>query len=357
MKRTLVSIALLGAIGPAAHAQSAITIYGLVDGGIEAERGGIAGNIVKVSSGIGAASRLGFKGVEDLGGGLSALFVLESGLLIDTGTSDVAGAAFNRQAFLGLKDQRLGAITLGRQYTLTYNALGQVGDPFGAGLAGSAKNLFPVAGANLRSNNSVIYTSPAWNGLTAEALYSVGEVAGNSSAGRQFNLGLNYTRGPLNARLAYNNRNNDTAAVTTNGIGHNTLFVANYDFTAAKLFFAYSADKGMNSAPLNNATPRPYGRVFNPSLKGDDLLLGAHIRVGAAGTIIASYIRKNDKTAPNQDARQYAVGYTYALSKRTSAYASYGMITNRNGAAYTVGNNSDAGTGDRATNIGVRHSF
>lgn len=357
MKKTIITAALLGAISQAAFAQSGITIYGLVDAGIEAERGGAAGNVVKLSSGIGSASRLGFRGTEDLGGGLSALFVLESGVLIDTGASDVAGAAFNRQAFVGLKSNSLGAVTLGRQYTLTYNALGQVGDPFAAGLAGSAKNLFPVAGANLRANNSVIYTSPTMNGFTAEALYAVGEVPGNSTAGRQFNLGLNYAKGPLTARLAYNNRNNDTATVTNNSIGHNTLFVANYTFKVAKLFFAYSADKGMNSAPLNNATPRPYGRAFNPTLKGDDLLLGAQIPVGASGTLITSYIRKNDKTTLNQDAQQYALGYTYALSKRTSAYASYGMIKNKNGAAYTVGNNSDAGTGDRATNLGVRHSF
>jgi GBP family porin len=357
MKKTIVSIALLATAVPAAWAQQSITIYGLVDAGIESDRGGAAGNIVKVSSGIGAASRLGFKGVENLGNGMSALFVLESGILVDTGASDAAGQVFNRQAFVGLKSERLGSITMGRQYTLTYNALGQVGDPFGAGLSGSAKNLFPVAGASLRANNSLIYTSPAWNGVTAEALYSLGEVAGNSTAGRQFNLGLNYARGSLNARLSYNNRNNDTAAVTTNSIGHNTLFVANYDFKVAKLFFAYSADKGMNSAPLNNATPKPYGSVFTPTLKGDDLLLGAQVPVGAAGTLIASYIRKNDKTAPDQDAAQYAVGYNYALSKRTIAYASYGMISNKNGAGYTVGNNSDAGTGDRATNIGVRHTF
>jgi len=332
MKKTIVHIALLGAISPAALAQSSVTIYGMVDAGIEAERGGAAGNIVKVSSGIGSASRLGYRAVEDLGGGVAALFVLESGLLVDTGASDVAGQAFNRQAFLGLKSRELGSITLGRQYTLTYNALGQVGDPFGAGLAGSAKNLFPVAGASLRANNSIVYTSPAVNGFTAEALYAVGEVAGNSTAGRQFNLGLNYSKGPLNARLAYNNRNNDTATVTTNSIGH-------------------------NSAPLNNATAKPYGRVFGPTLEGNDVLLGAQVPVGVAGTVIASWIRKNDKTAANQDAAQYAVGYTYALSKRTSAYASYGMMKNRNGAGYTVGNNSEAGSGDRATNVGVRHSF
>jgi predicted porin len=357
MKKSLITIAVLGAISNVALAQSNIIIYGLVDAGIVAERGGAAGSITKVSSGVGSASRLGYKDTEDLGGGLSALFVLESGVLIDTGAQDSAGQAFNRQAFVGLKSKDAGSVTMGRQYTLTYNALGQVGDPFGSGYAGSAKNLFPVAGANLRSNNSVIYTSPTKNGFSAEALYSVGEVAGNNTAGRQFNFGFNYSNGPLNARLAYNNRNNNTATVTTNAIGRNTLFVANYNFTVIKVFFAYSSDKGLNSAPLNNATAKPYGQVFNPSLEGGDLLIGATIPVGAVGTVMTSYIRKNDKTVLNQDAAQYALGYSYAMSKRTSTYVSYGKIKNKNGAGYTVGNNTEAGTGDKAFNLGVRHTF
>ncbi len=90
-----------------------------------------------------------------------------------------------------------------------------------------------------------------------------------------------------------------------------------------------STDSRLNSAPLNNSTPRPYGRDFQPSLKGNDTLVGASIPVGAAGTVMTSYIRKNDKTLLNQDASQLAVGYLHSLSKRTGVYASYGRIINK----------------------------
>lgn len=351
----LVPALVLGTLANGALAQSNVTLYGLTDAGLVRESGGAAGSSTKLSSGVGTASRLGFKGKEDLGGGVAAVFTLEAGILIDTGAQDAAGKAFNRQAFVGLESRQLGAITVGRQYTPTYNALGQVGDPFGSGYSGSAKNLFPVAGRNLRADNSILYTSPNWNGFNANVLYALGEVSGNSKAERQINLSLNYTGGPLNARLTYNNRNNDTASVD-NPSGRNIMLVANYDFRVVKMYFAYSDDEGLNSAPLNNSTPRPYGRDFQPSLKGNDMLVGASIPVGS-GTVMASYIRKDDKTAFNQDAAQYAVGYLYSLSKRTGIYTSYGRIVNKNGAGYTVGNNSNAGTGDKAYNVGIRHAF
>lgn len=353
-----ISIALLCAASSTAMAQSNLVVYGVADAGIVSERGGASGNLTKLSSGVASASRLGFRGSEDLGGGVSALFVLEAGISIDTGALASSSQAFNRQSFVGLKSKDAGSLTIGRQYTLTYNALGQVGDPFGSGMSGSAKNLFPVAGANLRANNSIIYATPVKNGFSAEVLYALGEISGAaSSAGRQYNVGINYSKGAINARLAHNHRNNDTAALTGVASGRNTLFVANVDFKVVKVYFAYSLDEGPNSAPLNNATPLPYGREFNPSLKGDDTLIGASIPVGAAGTLVTSYIRKNDKTALNQDAVQYAVGYVHALSKRTAAYTSYGLIDNKNGAGYTVGNNAETGSGDRAFNIGLRHSF
>ena len=99
-----------------------------------------------------------------------------------------------------------------------------------------------------------------------------------------------------------------------------------------------------------------YARAPIASLESNDMLIGAQIPLGA-GTIMTSYTHKNDKTANNQDANQFAVGYLYALSKRTGAYASYAKIKNKNGAGYTVGNNNEAGTGDKAFNVGIRHSF
>src|SRR5471032_275056 len=212
MKKSLITIAVLGAMSSAALAQSNVTIYGLLDAGVVSERGGAAGSVTKLTGGVASASRLGFKGNEDLGGGLSALFVLEEGVLIDTGAQDSTGQAFNRQSYVGLSSKTAGTITLGRQYTMLYNAIQQVGDPFGAGYAGTAKNLFPVAGAEIRANNAVVYSTPNINGFSGDAMYSLGEQNGNNTAGRQFGLGLNYANGPLNTRLIYNNKNSDTSA-------------------------------------------------------------------------------------------------------------------------------------------------
>ncbi|UMR32786.1 porin [Massilia sp. MB5] len=360
MKKTLISIAVLGAMSSAAFAQSNVTIYGIVDAGIVAERGGKSGSVNKVTSGVANASRLGFKGTEDLGGGLQALFVLEGGIKADTGESDVSGSIANRQSFVGLRSKEAGTLTLGRQYTPFYNALSQVGDPFAAGLAGTAKNLFPVAGANTRNSNAVVYATPAYNGVSAEFFYGFGEKSANSTQ-RQVGASLNYSNGPLNARLAYNNRNNDDQPVLGGPVaekdtGRNTLLAVNYDFQVAKAFFMYSDNKGLNSAAL--ASPDAYNQKAPvASTKSADTLVGVTVPVGGAGKFIASYINKNDKTAFNQDANQIAVGYTYDLSKRTTTYVAYAKIKNKNGAGYTVGNNSEAGTGDKAFNIGVRHSF
>ena len=360
MKKLNLAVIILGSFAALAQAQSNVSVYGIVDAGIVSERGGKAGNVSKLTSGIGSQSRLGFRGTEDLGDGLSAVFVLESGVKIDTGEVDAAGSLFNRQAFVGLKSKELGGLALGRQYTPWYNALGQVADPFGAGYAGSAKNLFPAGGSNTRTSNTIVYASPVMNGFSAEASYSLGEQAGDNSAGRQMGAVLAYSNGPLNARAAYNTRNSDVAAVgatpkVSHDNGNNVLIAANYDFKVAKAFLAYGKDKGFNSAPLPNATAYTSAAVA-PSIDSTDLLIGLTVPVGAAATLLASYIRKDDKTF-NRDADQWALGYSHQLSNRTSAYLAYAKIKNKNGASYTVGNNNEVGSGDSAFNLGVKHSF
>ncbi|WP_371869758.1 porin [Duganella flavida] len=361
MKKLTLAALIIGGFAAQAQAQSNVTIYGLVDAGIVSERGGVAGSVTKVTSGIGGQSRLGFRGTEDLGNGLSAIFQLETGFKADDGSLDSANTIFNRQAFVGLKSKDAGQLTIGRQYTPLYLAQSQVADPFGAGYAGSIKNLFPSAGANTRVSNALVYSTPVMEGFSADALYALGEQAGSASAGRQFGFGLNFAQGPLNARLVYNNKNNDTAAVGATpaklqDTGRNTMFAANYDFKVVKAYFAYGADKGVNSASLPVANAYGYTVAPKASLDSNDLLIGASIPAGN-GSIMASYIRKNDKTVNNQDADQWALGYLYSLSKRTQTYVAYAKIKNKNGAGYTVGNNNEAGSGDKAFNIGLRHSF
>ena len=365
MKKTLISLAVLAAASNVAYAQSSVTIYGIVDAGIVSERGGKA-SVTKVSSGVGSASRLGFKGTEDLGSGLSAVFVLEGGILVDTGASDVAGSIANRQSFVGLKSATAGSLTLGRQYTPWYNTITQVADPFAAGYAGSAKNLMGASGNNVRTSNSLVYATPSFQGFNGEVSYSLGEQSGDSKAGRQFGASLGYANGPLTVRLAHNNKNNDAASATgvtpvlpaaDRALGRNTLLAANYDFQVVKAFVSYGQNKGLNSSPLPNAT-NPVGYTVPPVQSGDsrDALVGATVPVGS-GVIMASYIYKDDRESFNRDSNQIALGYSQNLSKRTSAYVAFAKIKNKNGAGYTVGNNTEVGSGDKAFNLGVRHAF
>lgn len=360
MYMKIIAAAVLAASAAAAQAQTGLTIYGIADAGFVHESGGTAGSVNKISSGVGSASRIGFRGTEDLGGGTSVLFLLENGHRLDTGAVDAEGTIFNRQAYVGIKG-RVGQLTIGRQHTPWHQALVQVGDPFSTGYAGSAKNLFPDFGANVRTSNTVLYTTPVIQGFTAEVAYSAGEQAGSTTSGRQMGASLGYSAGPLNVRLAYNHKNSDVAAApgvagVTRGNGSNKLLAANYDFKIVKAYLALSVDQGFNSAPLGNNN-NPYGGVApTASTDGNEILLGAVIPAGP-GKLVVTLQHKDDKTLRNQDARSLGVGYLYPLSKRSTLYTVYGAIDNENGAGYTVANNSEAGSGDRAFNLGIRHTF
>lgn len=356
MKKSAVII--LSLISGAASAQT-VAIYGIVDAAIVGEHGGTAGSLTKVTSGAGSASRLGFRGTEQLGSGLSAFFTLETGIKIDTGELDATNTIFNRQAFLGIKSDSAGAIALGRQYTPYHSTL-VAADPFGTGYAGTSKNLFPDNGANVRTSNTVSYATPDMHGCSGNLAYTAGEQS-ISSAGRQFGGSFGCSSGPFWVRIAYNSRNTDVApapgvASVSHSLGRNTLLAANYDLQVVKLYAAYEIDKGFNSATPGNSN-NPYGGVKpTPSTDGAEVLLGLSAPVGP-GSLMFSVQHKNDKTSFNQDASEWGIGYLYPLSKRTNLYAAYAHIDNKNGAGYTVANNTESGTGNAGYNLGLRHTF
>jgi len=356
MKKSL--LFLLGLSAAAAHAQSQVSIYGVVDAGIVAERGGQNAPGAKVSSGAASASRIGFRGTEHLGNGWSAFFTLETGARIDSGVLDAGNTIFNRQAFVGLQGD-FGAVALGRQYTPMHILLVAF-DPFKTGYAGTVKNLFPDIGTNIRTSNTITWKSPSVHGVDGMLAYSAGEQS-DASAGRQFGGAVGYAQGPIAVRLAYNHKNSDVAATdstpfVSHGSGRNTVLGASYQFPKVKLHFIYGIDKGYGSTPLWN-TGNPYGGVKPiASTDGRDLLLGLSGHVGP-GTLMFSTMRKDDRTTFDQDASSWGVGYNYPLSKRTSLYAAYAHIDNKNGAGYTVNNNAEAGSGNTGTNIGLLHTF
>lgn len=325
----LTALTALCCLAAPAAAQTSLTIYGIVDAGAVFERGAAAGNSAKLTGGVQSGSRLGFKGTEDLGGGLFARFALESGFGSNTGAMGQGGLLFGRQAYVGLGGN-WGELTFGRQYTPHYLLLDQA-DPFATGLAGNSANLMSTV---TRMNNTIKLSSPEMGGVSGELAYGFGEVAGDSSANRQIGGAIGFARGPLMLKLAHHTTSDNFGADDA----RNTLLAGKYDFGKA----AASLGVGLN---------RGLGTNDNR-----DYMLGVTVPVGA-GTILASFIRKDDRTAANSDADQWALGYTHQLSRRTDLYTSFARINNDPGAAYTVGNATEAGSGNKAFNVGIRHKF
>ena len=333
MKKSLVALALAGAFTSAAQAQS-VELYGIVDMGFVQERGAAAGNISKLTSGAQSGTRIGFKGTEDLGNNMKALFVLETGIAADQGGFNQNNTGFARQSFVGLQSD-MGTVTLGRQYTPYFLTM-LVGDPFAAGMAGAAQNML-IPGANIRMSDTMKYTSPVFGGgFTGELALGLGEQPGHVGRNQQQGAFLGYSGGPVNVRLGYLSR--DVAAGGDKA--SNWILAGNWDVKVAKLF-----------AAVTDNDETVIGRA-----KSQDYLIGAQVPFNKH-TFIASYIYKDGGTGTAGNANQLALGYTYTMSKRTNLYAAWGRINDDTGIGLKVGNNSETGSGNKAINLGIRHVF
>ncbi|CAB3697909.1 hypothetical protein LMG24076_03266 [Trinickia soli] len=216
LKLSAVALA-AGLAAGAAQAQSSVTLYGIVDTGIGyqnnqapalgATSGGHAST--KMINGIWSGSRFGMKGSEDLGGGTKAIFTLEEGFNSATGAMAVSGLAFNRQAFVGLTDARLGTFTAGRQYTAYYTLL----SPWSpttwlTGAFGAHPGDIDSLDTNYRANNSFVYMSPTIGGLTLGGSYSIGGEPGSFNAGSTWSAAAQYKNGPLGIAAGIQRVNN-----------------------------------------------------------------------------------------------------------------------------------------------------
>lgn len=359
MKKSLIALAVLSTLAGTAFAQTAITIYGVVDAGIVYDNAG-AGRNWRLDSGNQSGSRIGFKGSEDLGSGLSAIFNVENGFNTDNGTLAQSNATtnrlFGRQAWVGLKGG-FGSVKLGRQLTPLYVAMDQI-DPFRIGLAGNAQRAFGYGLYNadpfLRTDNTISYSMPDVSGLTGTLSYSFGEQPGAFASNRTYAAGVGYANGPINAQLAYQKSTTATlpGAVATAGSAAavfggggttadlRTILVGGYyDLGVAKAHLAYG-DTHADSAAT--------------SLKTRNWLLGVSAPVGGAGTVMASWNRNDIRDLANGKSDQWAIGYAHAVSKRTNLYTSIGYTKNDAGVSL---NSTAPGQSDRLFNVGVRHLF
>lgn len=345
MKKAYMAFAF--AVAGTASAQSSVTISGILGVGVSsiggAERGAsnyAGGRELKMAQDSKVPTRFVIRGNEDLGDGMSAIFLLDKGFNIDDGTETLGGAF--REDYVGLRSMKLGTVTLGRQFHPLFNVRDDY-DP-----TADSSNLMATGG--FRMNNSVMYRTPVVNGFFAKFAYGFGEVAGDNQAGRAVGAHVGYDGGPISAKIGYNNLND----IAGQGSAKNTLAAGSYDFGPVIGYLAY----GVNKGAVTNG-------VYAPA-KNTDTLFGMRVPLGR-NIVSVSYILKNDKTEKDADANQLQILYTYSLSKRTLLYSIFTHINNSNGAMYTTAHASAAPTqdqydlgarpADQEFSVGIRHSF
>ncbi len=364
MKKSLIALAALSAFATAAQAQSNVSIYGIVDAGVASYDGATAGRTTAVSSGMLSTSRLGFRGTEDLGGGLKANFNFEGGLNVDTGSNASGTNTFDRASWVGLDKAGVGTVLLGRSTRLDFDAAA-ANDAFGASGFGSAGQTMAYnliadrtvnSGANITEHNgtpaanslsinryvnSIKATTARFGGFAVAYQHAFGEVAGNNSASRSQAYSINYTAGKANASYAYS-RQNDTAGAKAT---ETTVASASYDFGVAKAFVGYGEGE---KAGNNDKTKTTWVGISAP--------VNAKVSVMAQYYDIANQGFASGSNA-NKDATAFNLGATYAFSKRTTAYVMGGKVNNDAGATVALTGTAAAGKDQSAYAVGVRHSF
>jgi predicted porin len=417
MKKSLVALAALALAG-VASAQSSVTLFGVVDASISSVSNksdlyvanplalinnplalyGVPGSIKTSKTGLNNSaynsSRLGFRGTEDLGGGLAASFWLEAPLSNDDGiapttttfvdgngvtrtvVSGNSGLNFQRRSTVSLSGG-FGEVRLGRDYKPTFWNL-TVFDPFGTN--GSGTSLIQKASgletSNVRASNTVGYfLPPNLGGFYGQLQYAFHEqlkaddglqagLNNNSRGGRYLGGRFGYANGPLDVAVAYSEQNNTSSYAAGTDTKAKVFNVgASYDFGVVKLYGIAGTIK--NRVDFTGSINAP---AFNPATKMEGYQLGVTAPIGA-GLIRASYGHVKIKVdqepllfpslfvptyeAPKAD--QFAIGYVHNLSKRTALYATGTYVKNKNGAAFTAGSgNIDAAfAAGAATGAGV----
>jgi predicted porin len=316
MKKSLLALAVLGAFAGTAVAQSSVTIYGSIDVGVVKSNGGDSGNpgnafAIPAGERVWAvnpshAPRLGFRGNEDLGGGLSAQFQIEHRYRPDTGVQDQP-AFWHGRSYVQLTHAAAGSVYLGREYSPTF-WLTVKSDPFGYDGVGALGSLMygafrdpnPSGGVGqVRMANVIGYKTPSFGGLTAQIATSLGE----GVVGRTDGLNVEYGAGPLYAGFAFERVRGGPAAAAGSVDGDKLMAVAlHYDLGFVKPMAYYSRSE-----------------VDATGLDVDFWSLGALAPIGP-GRLKVVYADFDRTTPAGNDGRKFAIGYDYPLSKRTNLY-------------------------------------
>lgn len=351
-KKALVFSTVLGCAGLSslAHAQGSVEMFGVVDMGVSYTTVNGGDKLTALSDNGITTSRIGFRGTEDLGGGLKALFWLESGFTPSTGAGPLS---FARRSVVGLSG-KFGEVTLGRDYTSGYSMYSSYGGPFGTNGVGHnlvyrARVLTHDANnagqeAFVRSSNAISYFSPKGDGIYGQATYGFDE-QNEGKAGRYMGGRLGYRNKALDISGAYNTiaAGNDAPEATPRKMESTSLGMS-YQFDATKLLVLYAhdkikmpvADKKLNALSVGLETKVDRGAIR-----------------AAIGHAELDYVNNTSK------ATKYSLGYVHNLSKRTALYTTVAYLQNKGGASYVVnpGIKGEPNKNSSGVDFGIRHSF
>ncbi|WP_250534697.1 porin [Caballeronia sp. AZ10_KS36] len=387
MKKSLLALAALGVFAGAAHAQSSVTLYGIIDAGFAYSNNVNGQKLYSMSSGNVQGSRWGLRGTEDLGGGLKALFVLENGFNVFNGRLAQGGSEFGRQAYVGLSTAQFGTVTLGRQYDSVVDFTGafEVGSQWATYYGAHPGDLDNMNNSN-RVNNAIKFTSANYAGFTFGGLYSLGGNAGQFNRNQIWSVGLGYSQGPLQLGAGYLNvkdpnysffGNTPASSTTGSNMGGSRVYSgyasahtqqvisagAAYTFGAATVGATYSntqfkdvgreAGTGLNPAGYTGGTGKFHNAEINFKYQLTPALL-----VGAAYDYTKGYGLGNAKY------HQGMLGADYFLSKRTDVYIdgvyqhASGTDSTRGAAVANINGLSPSSTSNQvAALVGIRHKF
>ncbi len=327
--------AFLAAVAGTASAQSTVTVFGIVDVGLQRLKSGSTSRTLESPDGL-SSSRLGFRGTEDLGGGLSAGFHLEGALSADDGTA--SGFNFRRRSTVSLAHKSAGELRLGRDYTPTFWALSTF-SPFGTnGVGHSGEIAYGFGGRSgtaptiVRADNAISYFLPSkLGGVYGQLMHGLNEGA---ATGKFTGVRIGYAAGPIDVAGAVsdtvNAANGDKYRVWNLG--------ASYNFGVAKVMGFYHVSK-------------------QDVRKQSNYLIGTVVPLGQ-GEFKFSYVHADVDNSDN-DATKVALGYVYNLSKRTALYTAAARINNKGKAVFAIANSPAVlpGKSSSGYEVGVRHSF
>ena len=394
MKKILLASAIAGTVSINGYAQSSVTLYGILDEGVQYNTNAknivngvnVGGRQVTLDSATGLnGSRWGLRGAEDLGNGLKAIFTLESGLNLNTGAYGQGNTPFGRQAFVGLSSSRFGTLTMGRQYdaVVTYvqpvAAYGFIATSTLLDHPGDLDNF----GNTVRTNNAIKYGSPNFNGLSFGAEVSLGGQAGNVTGGGGYSAGAAYASGPVTLGVGYNYFKDPTGTAGTGFFTDNQNGVSvlggslNSGYAAATSYQVIAAGGDYKIGPAKfgvaysntqygNAVSGGAAAMFNTAEVGLKWEFKENLFAGAT----YNYTKGNSVTnatglsVGDQHYSQFSLVTDYLLSRRTDVYIlgtwqkASGISSTGAPAVANIGNLGDSSNNHQAVvRLGLRHKF